>query len=193
MQRCRWVTEDEIYKRYHDEEWGVPNFSDRYLFEKICLEGQQAGLSWLTILKRRENYRKAFANFDPSIVAEYTEEDIARLLQNEGLIRYDKKLQSIVNNAQAALRVTADGTSFSDYIWKIVGGKPITAVRESGKPLTQNAESKELSKMLKADGFSFVGPTTMYAFMQAVGMINDHDEACFRYKEVEAIQNEIYE
>lgn len=185
IQRCSWSTNDEQYIRYHDEEWGVPVHDDRKLFEFLILEGAQAGLSWITILKRREAYREAFDQFDPEKVALYDEAKIESLLQRPDLIRNRLKIRSAVRNAQAFLKVQKEFGSFDRYIWHFVNGKPI---QNQWKLLdeipAQTPLSVKISKDLKKRGFSFVGPTIVYAHMQATGMVNDHLVNCFRYHEV---------
>jgi DNA-3-methyladenine glycosylase I len=184
--RCGWGenTFDE-YEKYHDEEWGVPVHDDRKHFEFLILEGAQAGLSWATILKRRDGYRKAFAEFDPIVVAKYSPEKIEELLLDVGIIRNRLKVQSTVNNAQKYLQVQNEFGSFDKYIWSFVDSKPIVNKRKnmSEIPATSN-ESDALSKDLKKRGFKFVGSTIMYAHMQACGLVNDHITDCFRYHEV---------
>ena len=184
--RCEWAGSDPLYIEYHDNEWGVPLHDDRKIFEMLVLEGAQAGLNWLTVLRKRENYRKAFDNFDPTKVAKYDSEKFQKLLANEGIIRNKLKIHSVIQNARAFLEVQKEFGSFDAYIWQFVGGKPI---RNSWKSLSdlpaQTAESEAMSKDLKRRGFSFVGPTICYAHMQATGMVNDHVVSCFRYKEVE--------
>ncbi|MFD1172287.1 DNA-3-methyladenine glycosylase I [Oceanobacillus picturae] len=179
-ERCGWVTEDPLYVAYHDEEWGVPVEDDRKLFEMLCLEGAQAGLSWITILRRRENYRKAFDNFQPEVVSKYDEKKIEQLLSDEGIIRNKLKVRSVITNAQAFLRVKEEFGSFQSYIWQFVGGKPIVNHWESIEEVPAvTEESERMSKDLKRRGFKFVGPTICYAFMQATGMVWDHTESCF--------------
>ena len=181
--RCSWATND-LNIRYHDTEWGVPLHDDRGLFEFLILEGAQAGLSWDTILRKRENYRVAFDNFDPAKVARYSETKCAKLLENEGIIRNRLKVASAVGNAQAFLNVQTEFGSFDSYVWSFVGGKPIDANRQLSSDVPAKTEvSDALSKDLKKRGFNFVGSTIMYAFMQATGMVNDHLTSCFRYKE----------
>ena len=184
--RCEWAGSDPLYVEYHDKEWGVPVHDDYRIFEMLVLEGAQAGLSWLTVLTKRENYRKAFDNFDPRKVAKYDSEKFRKLLATEGIIRNKLKISSAIKNARAFLKVQKEFGSFDAYIWQFVGGKPI---RNSWKSLSelpaQSAESEAMSKDLKRRGFSFVGPTICYAHMQATGMVNDHVVTCFRYKEVE--------
>lgn len=187
MKRCGWARNDlEIH--YHDTEWGVPLHDDRGLFEFLILEGAQAGLSWDTILAKRENYRKAFDNFDPTRVAKYTEAKQAKLLENLGIIRNRLKIASAIANAKAFLKVQKEFGSFDAYIWSFVGGKPIDGNRKKMGDIPAKTEiSDALSKDLKKRGFNFVGSTIMYAFMQATGMVNDHAASCFRYKECRAI------
>lgn len=183
MKRCAWVSDDPLYIKYHDEEWGIPNYDDRHLFEMLCLEGQQAGLSWITVLKKREHYRKVFDNFDPQIIASYSDEYLEQLLKDSGIIRNRLKVYGIRKNARAYLRLTESGESFSSYIWSFVGGSPINNHFLSLKEIPAETElSKAMSKQLKKDGFTFVGSTICYAFMQACGMVNDHTIHCFRYK-----------
>ena len=184
--RCQWCENTfEAYVRYHDEEWGVPVHDDRRHFEFLILEGAQAGLSWSTILKRREGYRKAFANFDPEIVAQFTPVLIEELLQDKGIIRNRLKVQGAVINAQKFLEIQEEFGSFDKYVWQFVGGKPIVNRWKSLKDLpATTAESEALSKDLKKRGFKFVGSTIMYAHMQACGLVNDHTVDCFRYNEV---------
>ena len=183
--RCQWSTSDPLYIRYHDEEWGVPVHDDRLIFEFLVLEGAQAGLSWLTILKRREHYRDAFDHFDPHRVAQYDENKIAQLLSNAGIIRNRLKVESAVTNAKAFLTVQREFGSFDRYIWSFVGGKPVINTWEKMADIpAQTAESAALSKDLVRRGFKFVGPTICYAHMQATGMVNDHVVECFRYAEL---------
>lgn len=184
--RCEWaVGQFEAYEIYHDEEWGVPVHDDRKHFEFLILEGAQAGLSWATILKRREGYREAFADFDPNIVATYSEEKIQELLLFEGIIRNKLKVRGAVTNAQKFLEVQKEFGSFDAYIWSFVGGKPIVnSWKSMGDVPATTAESDALSKDLKKRGFKFVGSTIMYAHMQACGLVNDHTVDCFRYREV---------
>ena len=183
MKRCDWVPEAEPdYVAYHDEEWGVPSRDDRHLFEMLTLEGAQAGLSWSTILRKRDGYRKAFANFDAEKVARFTPADVERLLQDTGIVRNRLKVESTVNNAQ---RVIELDESLSDYLWSFVGGEPLVNTwRKLSELPAETAESKAMSKDLKKRGFRFVGPTVCYAFMQACGLVNDHTVDCFRYSEV---------
>ncbi len=184
MKRCNWASND-LNIPYHDTEWGVPLHDDRGLFEFLILEGAQAGLSWDTILKKRDNYRKAFDNFDPAKVAKYTDAKCAKLLLDEGIIRNRLKIASAVQNAKAFLTVQKEFGTFDMYIWSFVGGKPIDGKRkEPGDVPAKTEISDALSKDLKKRGFNFVGSTIMYAFMQAIGIMNDHLVTCFRYKEI---------
>ena len=180
--RCAWPGNDPLYVAYHDEEWGVPLHDDRNLFEMLILEGAQAGLSWITILRRREGYRRAFDGFDPAVVAGYNEEKIADLLQDTGIIRNRQKVQSAVNNARRFLAVQAEFGSFDAYIWGFVDGQPIkNAWTGLGDIPAKTPLSDVISKDLVKRGFNFVGSTIMYAHMQATGMVNDHVLDCFRY------------
>jgi len=182
MTRCGWARKD-ISVSYHDEEWGVPQHDDRVLFEFLILEGAQAGLSWDTILAKRENYRKAFAGFDARRVAKFTGSDVKQLMENEGIVRNRLKITSTITNAQAFLRVQKEFGTFDRYIWQFTGGKPKINRRKSLKEVPASTpESDAMSKDLKKRGFRFVGTTICYAFMQAVGMVNDHETGCFRYK-----------
>ena len=184
-ERCPWAKNSALETAYHDEEWGVPVHDDRRLFEFLILEGAQAGLSWSTILGRREGYRRAFAEFDPASVARFTPQDQERLLTDTGIIRNRLKIASAVGNAQAFLEIQREFGSFDAWIWSRVGGKPSTnAFASLGEIPAETEVSKELSKELKRRGFRFVGPTIVYAFMQAVGMVNDHTVDCFRYEQV---------
>jgi DNA-3-methyladenine glycosylase I len=184
-QRCGWGTNDPEMLRYHDEEWGAPIHDDRRLFEMLVLEGAQAGLSWSTILHRREHYRRAFDGFDPVKVAAYTEKDVERLLGEPGVIRNRRKIESAVNNARRLLEVQREFGSFDAYVWGFVGGRPrvnhFTSFREMP---AETEESRAMSADLKRRGFSFVGPTICYAYMQSVGMVNDHLVACYRHGEL---------
>jgi DNA-3-methyladenine glycosylase I len=186
QKRCQWAGSDPLYIEYHDKEWGVPVHDDRKIFEMLVLEGAQAGLNWLTVLRKRENYRKAFDNFDPGKVAKYDSEKFQKLLATEGIIRNKLKIRSAIQNARAFLEVQKEFGSFDAYIWQFVGGRPICNSWKSLSELpAQTAESEAMSNDLKRRGFSFVGPTICYAHMQATGMVNDHVVTCFRYKEVE--------
>ena len=183
--RCGWAGPDSLYVEYHDHEWGVPVHDDKKLFEFLILEGAQAGLSWLTVLKKRENYRKAFDHFDVKKVARYDAKKIRSLLLDPGVIRNRLKIGSAVSNAKAFLEVQKEFGSFDKYMWSFVEGRPIVNRRQSLKDIPARTEiSDALSKDLKKRGFRFVGSTICYAHMQAVGMVNDHVVDCFRYKEV---------
>lgn len=185
MHRCGWCLGNELYEAYHDEEWGVPVKDDATLFEFLVLETFQAGLSWLTILKKRENFRRAFDNFDYLKISRFTETKIEALLQNEGIIRNKLKVRATVSNAQAFMKVQQEFGSFSSYIWDFVDGQPIKNKITNYKEGPANtALSDTISKDLKKRGFKFVGSTVVYAHMQATGMINDHEVTCFRYEEV---------
>jgi DNA-3-methyladenine glycosylase I len=186
MRRCEWAgTTDSLMLAYHDEEWGVPEHDDRRLFELLTLEGAQAGLSWSTILKKREGYRAAFAGFDPERVARFDRRRVARLLEDPGIVRNRLKVESTVNNAARIAEVQADLGSFDAYVWQFVGGAALDGRRrEFGDLPVETADSKAMSKDLKRRGFRFVGPTVCYAFMQAAGLVNDHVTGCFRYREV---------
>ena len=182
--RCPWPT-DELYVAYHDEEWGVPLHDDRALFEMIILEGAQAGLSWHTILKKRENYRRAFDNFDAAAIARYDERKVARLLADPGIVRNRLKVAATIGNAKAYLALREERGSFDDYLWQFVGGKPIQNRRRAMKEVpARTAESDAMSRDLLRRGFKFVGSTICYAFMQAVGMVNDHLVTCERHRAV---------
>jgi len=186
--RCDWTSDDEMMIKYHDEEWGVPKHDDRRLFEDLVLDGAQAGLSWSTILNKRENYREAFDNFDPVKVAAYDEVKIEELLQNAGIVRNRQKVNSAVKNAKVFLKIQEEFGSFDAYIWGFVDGVPIQNERKTMSELPAKTELSEgISKDLKKRGFNFVGPTIIYAFMQAVGLVNDHTVDCFRYHEVAAM------
>lgn len=181
--RCAWVTEDPLYIHYHDTEWGVPIYDDQKLFEFLILEGAQAGLSWITILKKRENYRAAFDNFNPKKIARYDQNKIKKLLQNEGIVRNRLKIEATIQNAKAYLEILKTHKSFADFIWQFVDGKPIINRVKNIKTIpAKTMISDIMSKTLKKHGFKFVGSTICYAFMQAVGMVNDHIATCFRCK-----------
>ena len=183
--RCEWAGHDPLYNDYHDREWGTPSFDDRVHYEFLILEGAQAGLSWLTVLRKRENYRKAFAGFDPRRVAKFDPARIRALLKNPGIIRNRLKVASAVNNARRFLEVQAEFGTFAKYIWGFVGGRPIVNRRRTGRALpAMTAESDALSRDLKARGFKFIGSTVIYAHMQALGLVNDHYTHCFRYREL---------
>ena len=183
--RCTWAGNDELYRRYHDHEWGVPLHDDQKLFEFLILEGAQAGLSWITVLRKRENYRAAFEHFDAECIARYTPAHIESLLQDPGIVRNRLKVNSAVLNAQKFPEVQAEFGSFDRYIWQFVGGKTVQNARRSMADVPSSTkESDMMSKDLKRRGFKFVGSTICYAFMQATGMVNDHTTDCFRYTEL---------
>ena len=183
--RCAWARGDPLYIDYHDTEWGVPQHDDRKLFEFLILEGAQAGLSWLTILRKRENYREAFNNFDAGKVAAYDTKKLAELLSDKGIVRNRLKIEAAIQNARAFLALQKEFGSFDAYIWQFVGGKPRKNVwKTTGEIPPKTAESNAMSKDLSKRGFKFVGATICYAFMQATGMVNDHTVDCFRYHEV---------
>jgi len=183
--RCAWAGDTILYQDYHDHEWGVPVHEDRLLFEFLILEGAQAGLSWITILKKREAYRAAFDNFDAARIARYDAQKIEMLMQNAGIVRNRLKIQSTILNAQKFLDVQQEVGSFDQFIWQFVNGKTVhNTWRQHAELPAQTALSDEMSKALKQRGFKFVGSTICYAYMQAVGMVNDHTENCFRYAEL---------
>jgi DNA-3-methyladenine glycosylase I len=184
LNRCAWVQAgNRLYEEYHDTEWGVPVHDDRQHFEFLILEGAQAGLSWLTILKRRDEYRKAFANFDWEEVANFGTIEVEKLLKESGIVRNRAKIEATINNARQFLELRKEFGSFDNYVWKFVGGKPLQPMRKTMKEIpSQTKESQRLSKDLQKRGFKFVGPTIMYAHMQATGLINDHIVDCFRFK-----------
>ncbi len=183
--RCNWVTKDDIYISYHDYEWGVPEYDSYKLFEHLILDSHQAGLSWLTILKKRDNYRMAFDNFDPNKIALYDDYKILSLLNDKGIIRNKLKINSTIHNAKAFLNIQKETTSFSNYIWSFTGGRTKNSSYSSSEDIpTKTPESESMAKGLKNWGFKFIGPTICYAFMQAVGMVNDHTTDCFRYYEL---------
>ena len=182
-ERCAWSTSDPLYLEYHDKEWGVPLHDDQRLFEFLLLDGAQAGLSWFLILKKRENYRKAFQKFDARKMIRFDKKKIESLLQDPGIIRNRLKINSTISNAIAFLQVKKEFGSFDNYVWQFVGGKPIK--RKRGQPVTPTtALSDALSKDLAKRGFRFVGSTICYSFMQAVGLVNDHNPSCFRYNQI---------
>lgn len=186
---CWWSGDDVLYRHYHDTEWGRPTTNDVQLFEKVCLEGFQAGLSWITILRKRENFRAAFAGFDPERVASYSSADVERLLQDAGIIRHRGKIEATINNAQHVSDLLDEFSSVAAYFWQFEpadAARPVNADFASLSPLAITAESTALSKDLKKRGWKFVGPTTMYALMQAMGMVNDHLEGCDARDTVEA-------
>jgi len=185
MNRCGWVSKDPLYIRYHDEEWGVPEWDDQKLFAKLILDGAQAGLSWITILRRRDNYYRLFDGLDPIKMARYDQSRIEGILGDSGIIRNRLKVEGAVRNARAYLKVIEREDSFSRYLWQCVDGVPIqNKWKTLGEIPSQTPESEAMSKLLRSDGFTFVGPTICYAFMQAVGMVNDHLTDCFRHTEL---------
>ncbi len=188
IRRCGWCHGDPLYVAYHDEEWGVPVDDDRTLYEKMCLEGFQAGLSWLTILKKRENFRRAFDRFDFEKVARYTPKRVERLLDDAGIVRHRGKIESTINNARQAIRLVERHGSLAGYFWRF---EPRTdpVVRNTTDVASQTEASRRLSKELKRDGWSFVGPTTCYALMQAMGMVNDHFRDCHAWSRIETLRN----
>ncbi len=182
LKRCEWVTDEPLYITYHDEEWGVPSYDDAHLFEMLVLEGAQAGLSWLTVLKKRENYRKAYAGFVAEKMARFGPKKIDQLLQNPGIIRNKLKVNAAVVNARAYLKVLDEYSTFADYIWQFVDGEPVlNRWRTINEIPVSTPISEMMSRDLKQRGFKFVGPTICYAYMQAVGLVNDHTQGCFRY------------
>jgi len=185
VKRCEWANHSDLMKEYHDKEWGVSQHDDRILFEFLILEGMQAGLSWDTILKKRENFRDAFDYFDYLKIANYTEEKVENLLQNKGIIRNRLKILSVITNAKAFLKIQKEYGTFDNYIWKFINYNPIINSWSSLSELPSNTEMSEIiSKDLKKRGFKFVGTTIVYAFMQAVGLVNDHTTYCFRYDDI---------
>jgi DNA-3-methyladenine glycosylase I len=186
--RCEWGTSDPLYVDYHDREWGVPLRDDRGLFELLCLEGAQAGLAWITILRKRDGYRRAFAGFDPHRLAGYGDDDIGRLLADPGIVRNRAKVNSVIGNARAYLRLTDDIGSFAEHLWSFVDGHPIqNRWRSLANVPAETDASRAMSRDLKRRGFNFVGPTIAYAFMQSAGLVNDHVVECFRHAEVTAL------
>ena len=182
MERCGWVSQDPLYIAYHDNEWGVPETDSKKLFEMICLEGQQAGLSWITVLKKRENYRACFHQFDPVKVAAMQEEDVERLVQDAGIIRHRGKIQAIIGNARAYLQMEQNGEPFVDFVWSFVNHQPqVTQATTLSEIPTSTSASDALSKALKKRGVKFVGTTICYSFMQACGLVNDHVVGCCCY------------
>jgi DNA-3-methyladenine glycosylase I len=177
--RCKWAQNDPLMREYHDTEWGVPQHDGRALWELLMLEGFQAGLSWITVLRKREAFRKAFRGFEPAKVARFGESDIRRLLQNQEIIRSRAKIEATIQAARIYVEMQKAGEDFATFLWRMVGGKPI---RNDGPVLTQTPLAVEMSKQLKKRGFKFVGPVIVYAFMQAAGMVNDHGPTCFRRK-----------
>lgn len=184
MERCGWVTQDPLYISYHDSEWGIPQRDPQKLFEMICLEGQQAGLSWITVLKKRENYRRAFHDFDPVKVAAMNEDDVERLVQDAGIIRHRGKITAIINNARVFLAMEASGEPFSEFIWSFVDNQPqLNRAASLAEIPAKTPTSDAMSKALKKRGFKFVGSTICYAFMQSCGLVNDHTTRCICYPE----------
>lgn len=180
--RCQWCSDDPLYQAYHDNEWGIPVYDERTLFEFLILEGAQAGLAWITVLKKREGYRQAFDHFDADKIAAYNEQKVEALLSNPGIIRNRRKVLSTIQNAQAYCQLRDAGDSFSDWLWSFVGGEPrLNHFTSLANIPTQTPESEAMSKALKKRGFNFVGPTICYAFMQATGMVNDHTTDCFKH------------
>ena len=194
MKRCWWPGEDEVYIRYHDEEWGRPVTDDRRLFEKICLEGFQSGLSWITILRKRDNFRKAFRNFDPAAVARFGARDVQRLLKDAGIVRHRGKIESTINNAKRALELIDEHGSLAAYFWSLEpppASRPKKLSHETLKTMSITAQSTALSKDLKKRGWTFVGPTTCYAFMQAMGLVNDHIDDCHVRAEIDRARKKL--
>lgn len=180
IKRCGWSSDKDLYIQYHDTEWGVPVYDDRLLFEMLCLEGAQAGLSWWTILQKREHYKEVFDHFEAEKIINYTEDKLASLMEDKGIVRNKRKIQSVVTNAEAFLRIQKEYGSFSSYIWNFVGGDPIINHWDTLQDVPASTEiSDKMSKQLKKDGFKFIGTTICYSFMQAVGMVNDHILECF--------------
>ena len=187
MERCGWVGLEEIYVEYHDTEWGVPEYDSRALWEKLILDGFQAGLSWITILKKRENFRTAFEGFDPSIIAHWGESDVQRLLANPGIVRHRGKIEATIGNAKAWVKIEAE-QGFDTFLWNYVDGVPIVNTwTDLASVPAQTPLSTQISKDLKKAGFRFCGPTIVYAFMQATGLVNDHLVSCPRYEEVKRL------
>jgi DNA-3-methyladenine glycosylase I len=188
LKRCGWCDGDELYRDYHDREWGVPLYDDRKLFELLLLEGAQAGLSWITVLRKREGYRRAYDNFNPEKMARYTSGKLNMLLQNPDIVRNRLKVESAVKNARAFLDLREEGVGFCDFLWRFVDGRPVQNHWRSLKQVPAlTPASDAMSKALKKRGFNFVGSTICYAFMQASGMVNDHLQHCFRYSECRAL------
>ena len=186
--RCSWPGHDPLYCDYHDAEWGVPEWDDRALWEKLILDGFQAGLSWITILRKRDAFRQAFNGFDPERVARYGEADVARLLGDAGIVRSRAKIEAAIGSAQAYLDMRERGEAFAPFLWDFVDGRPVQNGWASvGEAPTQTATSEAMSKALKSRGFRFCGPVIVYAFMQATGLVNDHVTSCFRWSEVSAL------
>ena len=185
IRRCWWCGDDELYQQYHDREWGVPVHDERDLFEFLCLEGAQAGLSWITILRKRDNYRRAFDNFDAHKIARYSDKKIQALLQDRGIVRNRLKVNGFVKNARACLELLEQGSTLDEYLWSFVDGRPLQNNRKTMQQVpSTTAISDAMSKDLKRRGFTFVGSTICYAFMQAAGLVNDHTVDCFRHREL---------
>lgn len=194
IKRCLWVpNNNSLYTKYHDEEWGVPVHDDKIIFEFLLLESFQAGLSWLTILKKRENFKKAFSNFDFMKVAKFNDKDVERLLKDKEIIRNKLKILATINNAQKFIEVKSKNKSFSNFLWSFVDGSPIVnKFKEIGEVPSKTFLSEKISKELKSLGFKFLGPTVMYSHMQATGIVNDHITSCFRYKEIKLLARESF-
>jgi len=189
--RCEWGNSSDIYQKYHDEEWGTPVYDDQKLFEFLVLESAQAGLSWITILKRREGYRKAFSNFDPFLVSKYDEKDVETLMQDTGIIRNRLKIEAAINNARAFLKIQEEFGSFSNYMWGFVGNKPLVNHFEKLSDIPAKTELSELiSKDMKKRGFKFLGATVVYSHLQATGLVNDHLVYCYRHGEISSQNNQ---
>jgi DNA-3-methyladenine glycosylase I len=188
MHRCSWAENDPLLREYHDTEWGVPEYDSHALWEKLMLDGFQAGLSWTIILRKRDAFRKAFKNFDPEKVARFGEEHVTRLLGDAGIVRSRAKIEATIGGARAYLAMRDAGEDLSAFAWGMAGGKPI---HNSGEILTKSPLSEEISKELKKRGFKFVGPVIVYAWMQAVGIVNDHTKSCFRNKAVRALERKV--
>ena len=190
MKRCSWCGDDELYIKYHDREWGVPVYDDRKHFEFMVLESAQAGLSWLTILKKREGYREAYANFDPKVVAGFSDEKIEELLKHKGIIKNGKKIKASVNNAQRFIEIQEEFGNFSNYLWKFVDYQPlINSWNDESEIPAQTDLSVAVSKDLKKRGFTFLGPIIVYSHLQATGVVNDHIQACFRYRQITSLES----
>ena len=188
IKRCHWSTDDPVYIAYHDTEWGIPVHDDIHLFEMLVLEGNQAGLSWITILKKRENYRKAFDRFRPEVVAKYDQRKIDELLANPGIIRNKAKIEAAIQNARCALKIQEEYGSLDSYLWGFIGGRPIQNAWKGPKEIPcETKESNLMSREMKKRGLKFVGSKICYAFMQAVGMVNDHEVGCFCYERVKRL------
>ncbi len=188
MERCAWAQDNEKMKIYHDTVWGVPEYDDQRLFRKLVLDMNQAGLSWQTILNKSENFDRAYEGFDIKKVAAFDQQKIEELMLDEGIIRYRRKIEAAVSNAQLVLKIQEEVGSFSEYLWSFVGGTPVDGQRKTSEEIPATNElSDALAKDLKKRGFKFVGSTTVYAFMQAVGMLNDHEMSCFRHDEVKEV------